>query len=493
MPTVAPPFRAFLAGFLCLVVAGCAAVPLPTRSPHTGAGDPLGACAELFAGLDHRTVAADAVDGGVYRVEGHPYLRVDRFLASLADRARDPAAFPAWIDRMQALDLEARRGELARSRPTSDPPEADAVLLRQARDCGDRMKAADFARVDGREAFRHSVVVPDEYRRLPRILGVYPLVGLFVSSGVADWHAAARQAFSTTPPPPDSDTVVYTAAEPPPSAAPNAAPTDALGIPQHTGDELTTQLRAHAPTWHVATATDHDRIGTPSFGAAGVLEVDITRPAVFTYLGYTQFAGDVLTQLSYTVWFPARPRVSAFDIYGGFLDGVIFRVTLDTDGAPLLYESVHACGCYYAAYPTLRLRARTSIDYDEPPLILQAPPGTGAAGSHVGLALTAGAHQVVRVFVETGPPRRDAVALNPAPYAELQTLPLPDGRRGSLFGSDGLVPGSERLERFILWPTGVPSPGAMRQLGRHAVAFVGERHFDDAFALDRMFVRAGTP
>jgi hypothetical protein len=76
------------------------------------------------------------------------------------------------------------------------------------------------------------------------------------------------------------------------------------------------------------------------------------------------------------------------------------------------------------------------------------------------------------------------------PYDRLRSLPLPDGGRRSMFGPDGIVPGSERLERFILWPTGVPSPGAMRQSGRHAVAFVGERHFDDPFALDRMFARA---
>lgn len=493
MPTLAPLFRAFIAGILCLVVAGCAAVPLPTRSPYAGAGDPLGACAELFERLDHRTVAADAVDGGVYRVEGHPYLRVDRFLASLSDRARDPAAFSAWIDRMQALDLEARRGELARSRPAADSPEADAALLRQARDCGDRMKAADFAHVDGREAFRQSVAVPDEYRRLPRILGIYPVVGLFVSRGVADWHAQARRTFSTTAPEADPATVIYSIAPPPSTAAAPDVPPDALGIPLYTDADRAALVQAHAPVWYVATTTDDDRIGTPAFAPTGTLEIDLTRPAVFTHLGYTRFDGDVLTQLSYVVWFPARPLTGALDIYGGFLDGVVFRVTLDTDGRPLLYESVHTCGCYYAAYPTPRLRTRPSIDYDEPPLILQAPTGAGEAGSAIGLALTPGAHQVERVFRVPDGRRPHAVVLAPVPYAGLQTLALPDGSRRSMFSQDGLVPGSERLERFILWPTGVPSPGAMRQLGRHAVAFVGERHFDDAFALDRMFIRAGTP
>jgi hypothetical protein len=36
---------------------------------------------------------------------------------------------------------------------------------------------------------------------------------------------------------------------------------------------------------------------------------------------------------------------------------------------------------------------------------------------------------------------------------------------------------------------GVLSPGAMRQYGRHAVAFIGRRHFDDPHYLQEMFVR----
>ena len=72
-------------------------------------------------------------------------------------------------------------------------------------------------------------------------------------------------------------------------------------------------------------------------------------------------------------------------------------------------------------------------------------------------------------------------------YGRLRSLPDPANGRKSMFGQDAIVPGSQRLERFILWPTGVLSPGAMRQWGRHAVAFAGKRHFDDPFYLDRMF------
>jgi hypothetical protein len=59
-----------------------------------------------------------------------------------------------------------------------------------------------------------------------------------------------------------------------------------------------------------------------------------------------------------------------------------------------------------------------------------------------------------------------------------------------MFDRTGIVPGTQRLERYLLWPTGVLSPGAMRQWGTHAVAFVGRRHFDDPFYLEEMFTFA---
>jgi hypothetical protein len=49
------------------------------------------------------------------------------------------------------------------------------------------------------------------------------------------------------------------------------------------------------------------------------------------------------------------------------------------------------------------------------------------------------------------------------------------------------VPGTERGERWLFWPMGIREPGAMRQWGRHATAFVGRRHFDDPGLLARYF------
>ena len=56
-----------------------------------------------------------------------------------------------------------------------------------------------------------------------------------------------------------------------------------------------------------------------------------------------------------------------------------------------------------------------------------------------------------------------------------------------MYGPDGIVDGTERLERFLLWPMGIASAGAMRQWGTHATAFVGRRHFDDPWLFEDAF------
>lgn len=71
----------------------------------------------------------------------------------------------------------------------------------------------------------------------------------------------------------------------------------------------------------------------------------------------------------------------------------------------------------------------------------------------------------------------------------LRSIPMQDGTRRSLFGADGIIDASQRSERFLLWPFGVASPGAMRQWGTHAIAFTGRRHFDDPFLLEKLLMR----
>ncbi len=73
-------------------------------------------------------------------------------------------------------------------------------------------------------------------------------------------------------------------------------------------------------------------------------------------------------------------------------------------------------------------------------------------------------------------------------YDALRSLLAPRGGTRSVFGPDGLIVGTDRPESWLFWPMGIANAGAMRQWGRHATAFVGRRHFDDADLLERRFV-----
>jgi hypothetical protein len=483
----------FVAALLSIMLAGCAIIPQPTKSFRLGETDVLGGCADFFASMDLRASEAQVIDPGAFRVEGYPYLRVNRFLASFREEAGDKAAFAAWVDQMQSLDREARQFEIANLRRAagSSPGSSNDQVGLSARvaSCGDLLKAADFQNSEQQATLRKTVTVPDEYLSLWRVLGLYPVTSLFVSHGVSNWHAEAHRTFSTEPPV-GWRTTRYVPEKSTDLAAANQIVAqggrDALGIPNYSPSAREALFQIFAPVWEVQTEAEYDRIGEPFWTAQKELAVNTQKPLTYTLLSFTRFGKQILTQLNYIVWFSSRPKENALDIYGGLLDGVNYRVTLDKNGEPLLYETIHNCGCYYEAYPTRRLKIREKIEYAEPPLILKAPELT-LSSELMTVAMESRTHYVQHLYPLARQPQVEMVVYSFADYGELRSIPDPRGGRRSMFSQDSLASGSERLERFLLWPTGVVSPGAMRQWGRHAVAFVGERHFDDPFAVENMF------
>ena len=109
-----------------------------------------------------------------------------------------------------------------------------------------------------------------------------------------------------------------------------------------------------------------------------------------------------------------------------------------------------------------------------------------APGARIVLRLAAGTHYLQRVTPVAGP-AGGGIEYIFADDDALRSVPLPEGGRRSVYRPDGIVPGTERGERYLFWPMGVPEPGAMRQWGRHATAFIGRRHFDDAGLMERYF------
>ena len=177
---------------------------------------------------------------------------------------------------------------------------------------------------------------------------------------------------------------------------------------------------------------------------------------------------------------------SAFDILAGKLDGMVFRVTLARDGSPLVYDSIHPCGCYHMFFPTARVRELPSPRPDDEWTFVPAAAPAPSRGRES--CCTCNRGRITSPASASPPAMRRSVRVRGR--RQLRSLPLPGGGRRSIYGADGLVAGSERPERWLFWPMGVPSAGTMRQWGHNATAFLGRRHFDDADLIERRFAAA---
>jgi hypothetical protein len=413
-------------------------------------------------------------------VPGFPYLRVDRFTASLGDSAAAlrGAGFAVWSELMAQADRQARAAELANAGAPLPAAAIDACRYVLAVADG-----GEFARL------RDAAKVPDDYGDAMRALGLYPLTRLVFAAGIRGWQQRTR------------DTFALPLAELPRAGAlqrylPGAASgrlalparSVALGLPAPSRRQFAEWLLRHAPALEIDTAGDDDRVGAMHWATAGepVLAVDTGQPVAYVRAAYTHFAGRVRLQLVYTFWFPARPAEQAFDLLAGRLDGLVWRVTLDEDGAPLLYDSIHACGCYHLFFPTAAVTARPQPQTRDEGLFAPQQAPTLAPGERIALRIASRTHYLQRVMVR---PVGDPAAVTYALHDEgtLRALALAAGATRSAYDAAGFVPGSERAERWLFWPMGIASAGQMRQWGRHATAFVGRRHFDDAGLLDLYF------
>jgi hypothetical protein len=487
--------------FLWVVLAaGCASIDSPFRIHLEAPSERVRDCAGWYAALDEGVAEAGMRDAQHAPVAGFPYLRVDRSLAALRPRAaQSAAAYAAYVERLGELDLEAREHEirnLPRERldrlPGMDGTLPRTAAVQRTRDCGRLLRELDLARPQARAALLERATVPDEYSGVARFAGLYPLTRLAFAPGIRRWEAETRAAFGQEAGDGAPPAVRYA----PPSSDPMPRRTvagllarasfDPLRQVRPSERELGELAAVHAPSFEIPVAGDYDRFGLLRWRrGAEMPEVDASELAVYVHPAYTRYGETLLLQLVYTIWFPERPPRGGIDFLAGRLDGIVWRVTLAPDGEPLLYDSIHPCGCYHVFFPTPRARPRPAPDPLEEWAFVPHSLRRIADGERPVVTLASGTHYIERVGLVRGSDSLTRYAFYP--YDELRSLPRPGGGSRSVFGPDGLIAGTERLERWFFWPMGVASAGAMRQWGRQATAFVGRRHFDDADLIERRF------
>ena len=480
---------------VALAVSGCASVQQPMRGDLDAPDVRLQQCAHWFESLDAAVARAGVGDIEARPVAGFPYLRVDRFTAALAANVdHDPLAFDAWVERMQRLDEVGRRVEIS-NLPQSAIDQL-GVSDRQAtvsrtHVCAQVMAASDLANDEKAQALLDQRAhVDDDYSSFDRAVGLYALTSIPFSSGIKDWHEQAtgmfRQARSGHPEtqpviryiPPHAAT--YTRDE----VASLLKRSDPLGVPVLSSEERERLFATYAPVFEMETTGDYDHIGRLFWASSATPEVDISRPTVYRKLAYTLDRKRVLLQLVYVIWVPERPRDGTFDLYAGKLDGIVWRVTLAPDGTPLLYDSIHPCGCYQMYFPTPRAEPLPAPAGDLEWAFIPATLPEIPEGSRITVSAQTRTHYLRNVWPHQSQTGNEYAF---ADYDSLRTLSLPHGGTRSIFGPDGLVPGTQRNERYFFWPMGIASAGAMRQWGTQATAFVGRSHFDDADLMERRF------
>jgi hypothetical protein len=444
-------------------------------------------CVAEFRVVDQ--AVAPAADAETARIAGFPYLRVNRLLASYAKTVRSEPAFKAWVGHMRTLARAARRVELS-NLPTETRHHINSSVAR-LEECARVLQSNDLADDRGRQVLRDSAQVPDHYNTFARVAGLYPLSSVPIWLGYKHLRRSQQRDFKIGL---KTDTVKTYA----PKAMPFARSVieglmrrikrDKLGLPMLSPRDRELILNAYAPVYRIAYKSRDDRIGRPVYTKTGALEVDVNDRVVFRRIAFTRIANKVHLQLIYTAFFPARTPAGPLDLFAGNLDGLIWRVTLNDTGRPIIYDSIHPCGCYHLFFPTPPWKLKPAIaeaTFGEPPLAPIAGP-IPASGQRIRLLLKAGTHYLAGVELSQEAKNPETKPYRMVDENALRSLPTGPDTRRSLYGPDGIVTQSVRPERFLLWSMGVASAGAMRQWGGHATAFIGRRHLDDPFLFDRI-------
>lgn len=447
-------FIVFIVAASALIFNGCAVQPVSSSNSAI----PLN-CEQWLKAISEQNLNDWQLNADI------PWLRVNRFWASFAEAELTISQRQFWLDQVQQESLQLW-GVALQQQNLATPEHLQTIQTchQQWRDQANQKSV--------------QLTVADNYSRWQRILGLYPVTQLAFRWGAADWRTATRAQLQLGL----QNSLLGESGKPwqryampsklgyidPQQMLLNAS-NNPLQVPLLSPQQEQALLEHYAPQFNVQQGGDFDRIGKLESAS-----VDALQPAIYTAITHTRFYGQNLLQLNYVIWFSERPATRWMDIYAGKFDSVIWRVTLTPTGEVLLFDSIHSCGCYHLLFPNPKLVSKPPDYISEPPVIHRLVNFPTAAAD---VWLQSGTHYLLSVTPNGWLEQAAPAVLVQQSYQQLYPL----------FARDGLLPDSERAERWLLWPTGVVSPGQMRVMGTQATAFTGERHFDDAQIFERLF------
>jgi hypothetical protein len=483
---------------LFFLLSGCApflvkTTPLSFEKPEQ--------CKEFLNRLDEVVKEAGVRDASSVLIPGFPYLRTDRFLASLKKNLKDDREKKEWVRWMQQLDLLSRKKEISNlpdkailSLEFEDGRKADREwLYAQVKSCSSKLLSHNQVRSDFYNTLYPLIHVPSEYSCLRRTIGLYPLIALPVSLITEGSIKKIRKRFDTDLKvlPIDGHLRAFIPekgellSEYEVREIIEKSKKNPLGVPLLDSTQVERLVWSFAPVFIQDVAASYDRLGKVIWKGDRV-DIDPEKPTVYYYISHAFLKGEPILQISYVIWYSERAGKRTPGIEKGHLDGLTVRVSLDRQGEVFMVDVENNCGCYHFFVPQ---KERVDQVLTRPLMfdafIAQWLP-TIAIGERLGIRINSGWHQVQRLVPVGEFPNSSPYQL--MPYEVLESLPHEDGRTESIFNSGGIAKGSERVERFILFSMGIPAIGSMRQRGHHAIELIGKDHFDNPYLFDQNFV-----
>lgn len=479
------PRMFFALGFVLIASTACTHHRVQ-NVPIEGFFEAMATCRDEFAALDARVAAAGVQDSAYYRVPGFPYFRTDRLLASYANEVTDFEQLSGWIRRMRELDQEAREFEYMNLGMSTQEA---AISRSRMQLCSSTLAGLELEVPSNMTHLKSVVMPPAEYSTTRRALGLYPLSVPILRSRIEAKRENVRADFAT--PLAELETKApLTLWSVTPSMDPelikngfNRSVVDELGFPGLVASQWLALAEAYAPHLWIESASESDVPGSPEWTESGI-SVDTNNPVLNYHISFARFGGQPVVQITYFTWF--KGRLESLPI-----DGTMWRVTLNLDAEPMLYESIHTSGQSHQVFPVQALQRREHEGYFE-----QAPFFPQSNGSiparNAALRLKAGSHELRRVVFEIEAKAQEKKQYTLQRYEELYFLKKPGGGTRSLFSPEGLIAQTERPDDSWMFASGVRQPGALRQYGRHPIGYIGNSHFDDPFLLETIFVAPTT-
>ncbi len=428
----------------------------------------LAQCQRDYEASDARILAAGVHDAEYAPVAGFPYLRTDRLMASYRDEVSGNIdKLGIWMLQLREYDSIAREVELT-NLGLSRTDRADELY--RLRTCAVWMSDAATSNPGTLKQLLQAVRTPE----LDDAAVLEP-----TRRAVEARRARIRAEFATPLPTARGERVWRVAPDKSNAAAPenlNKARRDELGRVGLIISQWPALAAKFAPRL-VVKGTEDEQPAAPVWTEHG-LTADPAQPVVYYLASYARVDARMLVQFNYFVWFRSASKAETGEPP---LDGLIWRVTLDEDGRRVLaYDTIKIRGGEHLWFPDAALQLRNPQASDAPLI-----PQRLSAGGDFDVWLTARTHDVQRLADSRQARGIRTGSYTLRPYEDLLTLSLPGGGARSLFGPDGLVPGSRPPSTASAAEVGI---GALRRWGDQRSSPLMTRYFDDPHLLETLFV-----